>query len=253
VDESDDADSEVPLHASVSGEATETIDGDWQDDHIKEIVERLEKKAWTHEAIHRQLIRTGRLRRALSDKHYLKEQNARIRKARLEKNRLRALELYAMKYLLLASEIPVFLLFLIVAFALLFLGPYLYLGGLRDTATTTFYTLDSFELPDIGRLFFFSLITMLEGIYLVIKTPLNPLTPSELFAPVATIIHDLIGVSSLKPIGAAARVQPVERAFGAFLIVPFSWLVVQHLRIHFGSTLSEEGIESGFLSWFLGR
>lgn len=252
VDESDDADSNAPSHASASGEATGTVD-DGQDDHIEEVVWQLEKKAWTHEAIHRQLIRSGRLRRALSDKHYLKEQNARIRKARLEKNRLRVLELYAMKYILLASEVPVFLLFLILAFGLIFIGPYLYLGGLRDTATTTLYTLDDIALPDIGRLFLFSLVTMLEGIYLVIKTPLDPLIPFDLFEPVGTIAQELVGVSNLEPIGTAARVQVAERAFGAFLIVPFSWLFVQRLRIYFGSTTSEEGIESGFLSWFLGK
>ena len=48
----------------------------------------LERRAWTHQTIHRQLIRHGRIEQAIREKHYLEEQRARLRKARLE--RLRA-------------------------------------------------------------------------------------------------------------------------------------------------------------------
>jgi uncharacterized protein YjbI with pentapeptide repeats len=48
----------------------------------------LERRAWTHQTIHRQLIRHGRIEQAIREKHYLEEQRARLRRARLE--RLRA-------------------------------------------------------------------------------------------------------------------------------------------------------------------
>jgi uncharacterized protein YjbI with pentapeptide repeats len=214
---------------------------------------RLEKQAWTHETIHRQLIRSGRYRRALTEKHYLREQDARIRRARLDGNWVRIVELNAAKFVLLLGEVPLVLAAVVGLVALAFGGLYLAFGGLRDPATATVYTGVGLSALDVVRLFAYSLVTLLDGMYVIVKTPLDPLFPFELFEPTGAVLLEQLGVSTLEPVGAAVHVRAFERAVGAVLIVPFSWLAIKQLRIYFGSTTSEEGVESGFVSWFRGR
>ncbi|WP_152041979.1 pentapeptide repeat-containing protein [Salinigranum salinum] len=214
---------------------------------------RFEKQAWTHETIHRQLIRSGRYRRALTEKHYLREQDARIRRARLDGNWARIVELNAAKFVLLLGEVPLVLAAVVGLVALAFGGLYLAFGGLRDPATATVYTGVGLSALDVVRLFVYSLVTLLDGMYVVVKTPLDPLFPFELFEPTGAVLLEQLGVSTLEPVGAGVHVRAFERAVGAVLIVPFSWLAIKQLRIYFGSTTSEEGVESGFVSWFRGR
>lgn len=52
-----------------------------------DLAEWLERRVWTHQMIHRQLISNGRVRQALREQHYLHEQRERLRKARLELRR----------------------------------------------------------------------------------------------------------------------------------------------------------------------
>jgi uncharacterized protein YjbI with pentapeptide repeats len=216
-------------------------------------VEQLRKKAWTHGAIHRQLITAGRHRKALTEKHYLKEQNAKMRRARLKGQLVRRSELWFMKRFLKASEVPAYLLFVIVLFAVGAIVPYLLAGGIRDTATGVHYTPTTLTLEGMGRVFLYSFVTLLDGVYLVIKTPLEDFLPFEVFDQLGSIAVQLLGLSQLEPVGAAAYVHVVVQAMGAVLIVPFSLLVVNHIRTIFGSTTSEEGVDSGFVAWFFGR
>lgn len=234
---------------------------------LNEHPEHLEKRAWVHEEIHRRLIKSGRVREAMSEKHYLKEQNVRTKRARVlariartEDRYLESLKQYGsfvnlgvMKWLLLFSAVPVYLVSLILLTAAGFALLHLLVGGLRNVGNAAFYTIDGLSVGAIIRIFAFSLVTILEGTYLVLKASIGEFIPLEPLEPLGTIFMQISGIDVLEPTGAAVTLVEAERAFGAVLLIPFILFLIQRAKLYIGSPLSEEGIGSGFFSWFLGR
>ncbi|SEQ33477.1 pentapeptide repeat-containing protein [Natrinema salaciae] len=231
-----------------------------------DLSEWLERRAWSHQMIHRQLISSGRIRHAIQEKHYLKEGTARLQKARLEfrnsytrrkgdasvfRSFAGVLNRKGTLVLVRMSESPVYvgkgILLVAAAFAILF---YLFSDSVRITAPVWGVAPLPEPVSTAGQLFVFSLLTFLKGTYLSLKETLDILLPFDSFAaPDITITQ----ISGVEPVGFGVWVAWAERVLGALLIVPFGLLVVQRLQLYLGSGENEEGLGSGLLSWLLGK
>jgi hypothetical protein len=244
-------------------------------------IDRFERAAWVHRLIHRHLVRTGRVRKALEEKHYLIEQRARVERARHEARRQRSrfvssrptestgwtrvtallrphfdvVNGRSTAWLTTRSESLLVLSADVVVVAVLFTAGYLLAGSLCEGAgaAVSCLSLSGSQFPDFGRVFLFSLFTLLGGVYAIVEASFGKLVSFEVFDPLGGLVQTYAGLADLRAEGVASDLVSVERALGALLIIPFTLLVVQRIGLYFGSGVSKEGLGGGLMSWLRGR
>lgn len=211
------------------------------------------RAASTHESIHRHLIRAGRVREAIRERHYLHEQTALIGRAWVERRYVDLCNLLVTRELIRVSESPVALGIAVLVTTLGFAVAYAVGGDLQHSATGVALRADGMTLRDGLAMFLFSLVTFLEGAYTIVAGSLGKIVSLDVFEPVGGLLRQASGVDGLEPIGVARDITTVERATGALLLVPFTLLLVQRLTLYIGTAVNEDGIGGGLLSWLLGK
>ena len=106
------------------------------------------------------------------------------------------------------------------------------------------------DIRTLWRLSLFSLLTFFEGTYLLLQEAFDSIFPFADFVPAGLSATTISGVEL---VGSVTWVAWFQRLLGALLLVPFSLLIVQRLRLYIGTAVNEEGLGGGLISWLLAK